>query len=79
MNVFPATQRKILLTQAFRPAKTLKDKPDQIVFGLAFVGGLCNRKPIKDGPELPLKRGEIGIVKSLPVGELDDRFPKEIV
>ena len=37
-HVFSSARRQILLPEAFRPAEPGQHRPDQIVFGLAFVG-----------------------------------------
>ena len=36
--VFLAARRQILFPETLRPAKTVQYRPDQIVFGLAFIG-----------------------------------------
>ena len=77
--ILPAVWAQILLTQTRRPAQPRKDRPDQIVFGLAFVGRSGEGEVLEDRPQRGCEAVEIRVVNGLPVGSLGNGLAEEVV
>ena len=76
-HVVAADRRQVLLPEVGRPAEPRQHRPDQVVLGLALVGGQVRGEAVQPG----LQRG-LKVVKGrrrhvVPVGKLIDRFPEE--
>ena len=68
-----------MLPKTRRPTELSKDRPDQIVFGLAFIGRTGDGEDIENVPCGRFEGVELTIVDHLPVGRSDDRFANKII
>ena len=70
---------KVLLPKTRRPPELRKDRPDQIVFGLAFIGRTGDGEDVENVPGGGFEGVELTIIDNLSVGCSDDRFANKIV
>ena len=77
-HVHPAVCVQVLLSQARRPPKPYEDGPDQIIFGLAFVGRCGGREAVEDRAQRGLEFFQRRVVQFLPVGRSGDGVAQEI-
>ena len=68
-----------MLPKTRRPPELRKDRPDQIVFGLAFIGRTGDGEDVENVPGGGFEGVELTIIDNLPVGRSDDRFANKIV
>ena len=66
--VLPAVSGEVLLAKAHRPPELSKDRPDQIVFGLALIGRLPRREAVDNVTGGGFEGGERTDVDRLPIG-----------
>ena len=78
-DVLPAPWGEVLLAETCRPAEeAMQDGPDQVVLGLALVGGVRGRKTVECRPERGIEVVELRIVELRPIGRLDSGLGEEI-
>ena len=70
---------QVLLPQALRPAEALEDGPDQVVLGLAFVGGAFAGEAGEERAEVAFEGVERRVVERLPIRRAGDRVAQEAV
>ena len=78
-HVLAAVSGEVLLAKMRRPPELSKDRPDQIVFGLAFIGRLRHWEAVENVTGGGFEGVERVGVKFPPVVQTSDRIAKEIV
>ena len=75
-HIITTPRRQILLPQVCFPSELVEDRPDQIIFGLGFIGVLTNWKGIEDILKFGLKY--LPIIPPLPFDHLLDSIYEKI-
>jgi hypothetical protein len=55
-----------------------KDRPNQIIFGLALIGSLLGRETFKNRAKIIGQGVDFGVGQTLPINNARDRFLKEV-
>ena len=77
-HILSAAGGEVLLAEARVPAEAPKDGPDQIVLGLALVGGARGGEAGEHRSVGDFEVVERLVVERCPIGGTDDGFGKEI-
>ena len=77
--VLAALGGEVLLAKTRLPPELQEDRPDQIVFGLTFIGRTGDGEAGENVPHRGFEGVECTVVDCLPVGRSDDGFAKEII
>ena len=77
-NVLPTLGGQVLLAEARVPPEEVEDRPDQILFGLALVGGPRDGKTFEQRPERSTETVDNFVVERQPIRRPNSGFIQEI-